>query len=143
MSGQHLSMQHMVISAISQLSLNKFEPNFKCSFLWPYPMAYVWVTIVQETFVLVTFVHMSNLSAATEPIFKKLFGPNFLGGRIFFRPKFCYIQSFWEPKFLDLHIFGAKIFLDPKSFWTKLFWTQKFVGPKILLCQNFFGNKFF
>ena len=33
-------------------------------------MPYVRVTFVQETFDLVTFVHMSNASAATDQIFK-------------------------------------------------------------------------
>ena len=41
------------------------------------------VTFVQATYALVTFVHISNISAVTGPILIKLFGPNFFGVIIF------------------------------------------------------------
>ena len=39
-------------------------------------MLTVTVTFVQATFVLATFVNSRNISAVTDPILKKLFGPN-------------------------------------------------------------------
>ena len=39
---------------------------------------------VQATFALVTFVHISNMSAVTGPILTTLFGPNFFGVIFFF-----------------------------------------------------------
>ena len=40
-------------------------------------------TFVQATYALVTFVHISNISAVIGPILIKLFGPNFFGVIIF------------------------------------------------------------
>ena len=37
------------------------------------------VTFVQATYVMATFVHISNISAVNDPILTKLFGPNFWG----------------------------------------------------------------
>ena len=53
--------------------------------------------------VLGTFVHDRNISAITDPILTKLFGPNLFGDLNFLD------QHFAWPKFLD-----RKIFLDPK-----------------------------
>ena len=41
------------------------------------------MTFVQATFLLGTFVHISNISALTDQILTKLLGPNFLGVFIF------------------------------------------------------------
>ena len=41
------------------------------------------MTFVQATFLLGTFVHISNISDLTDPILTKLLGPNFLGASIF------------------------------------------------------------
>ena len=47
------------------------------------------VTFVQATFLLGTFVHISNISDLTDPILTKLLGPNFLGASIFVGQNFC------------------------------------------------------
>ena len=41
-------------------------------------MQTVMVTFVKATFVLVTFVHIRNILAVTDPIFTKRLGPDFL-----------------------------------------------------------------
>ena len=41
------------------------------------------VTFVLATYALVTFVHISNISAVTGLILTKLFGPDFFGVKIF------------------------------------------------------------
>ena len=48
-------------------------------------MPTVMVTFVKATYVLATFVHIRNISAVTDPILTKLFGPNFWGP--FFGPR--------------------------------------------------------
>ena len=95
--------------------------------------------------VMVTFVHISNISAVTGPILTKLFWPNFFGviifvdqnvhGQNFFGPKcFLNITFFSRPKFCY-----ASKFVDQKYHWTQQnFQTQffldlKFFGPKIFL----------
>ena len=42
-------------------------------------MPTVMVTIVQATYALATFVHISNISAVTGPNLTKLVGPKFFG----------------------------------------------------------------
>ena len=61
------------MSAISQLLLARFWPNFKGRFLGPsLTDSNCHVTFVQATFVLATFVHIRNISAITDPILTKL-----------------------------------------------------------------------
>ena len=43
----------------------------------------IMVTFLQAAFVLLTFGHIRNISAVTDPILCKLFGPYFLGALIF------------------------------------------------------------
>ena len=77
------------------------------------------VTFVKATFVLVTFVHIRNVWAITDPILTKLFWLKFVGALMF----------------------GTKIF-EQKFFGTKiLFYLNKF-GPKFLW-TNFFSTKNF
>ena len=53
-------------------------------------MSAVTVTFAQATFLLGTFVHISNISDLTEPILTKLLGSNFLGPSIFVgQDSFC------------------------------------------------------
>ena len=69
---------------ISQLLLTRFWPNFKSKTLVHLEqISPVTVTFVQATFLLGTFVHISNISAHTDPILTKLLGPNILGASIF------------------------------------------------------------
>ena len=84
---------------------------------------------------------VENHSADTDPIFTKLFGPNFWGAE-FFQPKFCYIQTFLEPKFLDLYFFGLRSFWTQNLLESKFFLTQKCVGPKIYKTEIFVGQNF-
>ena len=61
-------------------------------------MQTVMVTFVHETFVQATFVHIRNISAVTDPILTKLFGPDFLQALNFFGPKILLTQSFFGLK---------------------------------------------
>ena len=90
-------------------------------------MPTVKVTFVQATYVLATFVHFSNISAVTDPILTKLFGPIFLGLNIFWQTFFFGKTSF------DLNIYCTKIFCT-QSF---LHWPQ-IVMDKKSLCTNIY-----
>ena len=79
-------------------------------------MSTITVTFVQATFDLATFVHISHISAVTEPILIKLFWP-------------------W--------IFLLKINLDPNSFKLKIVLGKKKLFDPILLNQTFLGPKTF
>ena len=128
------------------------------------------VTFVLATYALVTFVHISNISAVTGPILTKLFGPNFFGviifvdqnvlGQNFFKTQnFIRAQSFqtrnfigpkenFELKFLlypklDEKFFGPTIFFE-KIFPTKnLFWSEISLFQIFFQIRNFFGPKLF
>ena len=65
------------------------------------------VTFVKATYVIATFVRISNISAVCNPILTKL------GGPIFFAALFIVQQIFWTK------IFGLNILLN-KIFWTNL-----------------------
>ena len=131
------------------------------------------VSFVQATYVLAMFVHISNISAVSDPILTKLFGPNFSGSKflwtniIFFGPnlfvdqQFCWNQYFLESKkifrskiffgpisFFDQQFCGSKIISDPKIFWTqnsdkKKFRTQIFLNPQFFWTQMLLDPKFF
>ena len=62
-------------------------------------MPTVIVTFVQATYVLATFVHISIISAVTDPILSNLLGPNFFGAVIFVDQ-----HIFWPEDFLDQNI---------------------------------------
>ena len=69
---------------ISQLLLAPFWPYFKSRYLETSRTDLsVTVTFVQATFLLGTFVHISNIWALTDLILTKLLGSNFLGVSIF------------------------------------------------------------
>ena len=125
---QHLSWQRFSILEISQLLLNWFWPSFKGRFLGPSLTDAIKVIFVQATYVLATFVHISNISA--HPILTKLLGLICLGALIFFGsniiwPKYL-LDQYFCCTFLD-----QELFLDPK-----------FLGPKILIAKNFLTNSF-
>ena len=63
------------------------------------------VTFVQATYALVTFVHISNISAVTGPILIKLFGPNFFG-----------VIIFVDQNVLGQNIFQTQNFIRAQSF---------------------------
>ena len=79
------------------------------------------VTFVLATYALVAFVHISNISAVTDLILTKLFGPIF-GGLIYedqnFLAKPLFTQIFFEANIfltknlLDLHFFEPDFFSD-------------------------------
>ena len=92
------------------------------------------VTFVLATYALVTFVHISNISAVTGPILTKLFGPNFFG-----------VMIFVDQNVLGQNFFKTQKLLGPKVFrpeiWTrKKFRTQISFVPKIVSDQQFFSN---
>ena len=78
-------------------------------------MPTVMVTFDKATYVLGTFVHISNISTVTDPILTKYFD-TILGGLNFCRP-----HSFWTK------LFWTKEFFIPKSFWPKFFLTRFFL----------------
>ena len=115
-------------------------------------MPTVMVIYVLATYALVTFVHISNISAVTGPILTKLFGPNLLGVIIFVDQNVFGFNLFW-PRFVGPQCFlGQKFltsnFIEPKKkLNSKFFWTQNFSDPKFFLGQIFFleiilGQKF-
>ena len=130
-------------------------------------MSNVNVTFVHTTFGLGTFVHISNISDVTDPIFTKLFGPNIFGGWNIFRPKelrsqFLLLKIFWSQFLFWPNFFYPKLFLTqflptfyfwPKFFWPKIFWIHFFLTktfwsknsfwPKFFCTQVFFALKFF
>ena len=117
-------------------------------------------------YVLVTFVHISNISGVTDQFWRNFLDP------ISWSLNFCGPEFFWNQKFFQtLNFFGAKFFwpvilLDPNFFWTKdffrsktfsvqIFFDQQFLvikkkilnhkfysAPKKFLTQNSFQNKF-
>ena len=99
------------------------------------------VTLVQAIYVLVTFIHFSNISAITAPILSKNLS-QFLGDLIF-------VNHFLFTKLLLTQIvFGPKVFFLPKYFWPKFFenffWTHNFFqGPTFFCPKMFFGPKIF
>ena len=104
-------------------------------------MPTVRVTIVQATYVLATFVHISDL---TQNIFghKVCWTQNIFGHKIFmntfFRPKiscpktFFLIRIFFRPKFFS----DLKFFLKQFFFWIKFF-----SDPKWTLWKMIFGGR--
>ena len=105
-------------------------------------------------YALVTFVHISNISAVTGPILTKLFGPNFFGV-ISFVDQNVLGQSFFKTQnIIRAQSFRPEILLDPKiilnekfPLYPKLSQTNNFFKHKIFLnqifFQIFFGSKFF
>ena len=106
------------------------------------------VTFVQATFVLATFVHISNVSAFTDLLLTKLFWPNFFGALFLLYQHFVWptkpcATNFLDPKiYMYLNFFGPEIlrtnlFVDPKFFEPNIFEDQKIFNPKFLGWQKF------
>ena len=155
------------MSAISQLLLTRFWPNFKGRFLRPFGTDLtVTVTFVQATFVLATFVHIKNISAVTDLTLTNFIGHNFGGHDLFWSKNFwtifCLTQSFLDLQmFLDTkfkkvstqNFFRSQNFVKPKLCWpiigSKLFWTKFFLDliiswpKKHKFNKNFFGPNSF
>ena len=75
-------------------------------------MPTVMVTFAQATLVPATFVHIKNISAITDPIMTKFFGPNFFGALNFFEPKNLVVQKNYGPKsVVEIWSVTAEIFL--------------------------------
>ena len=107
------------------------------------------VTFVQATYALVTFVQISNISAVTGPILKKLFNPIFLGHN-FCGPKCSWTKLFQGPKIFSPEIslvpkkFLDQNFSDPNFFRTQIFFLHIFFsGPNFVSTKNFSGPKIF
>ena len=116
------------------------------------------VTFVKATYVLVTFVHISNISAFYWSNFDQTFWTQFFLDHDFCRPKCSWAKLlrthiflmqifFSSPKMLGLTVFIPEILLDPKKKSNSIFFTPNFFRPKIFpdpkyfWTQNFF--KFF
>ena len=59
-------------------------------------MPTVTVTFVKENFFSVTFIHIKNISAVTDPILTKLFGPWFFGPQFFWTHQISGPKRFWS-----------------------------------------------
>ena len=73
------------------------------------------MTFVQATYVLATFIQISNFSAVFDPILTKLLRPNILGSLIFVKKFFVETKIFWPKYFLD-----QPFFLDEICFLTQI-----------------------
>ena len=112
-------------------------------------MPTVVVIYVKATYVLAIFVHIINILAVTDPIFTKLYRPNFWGALIF-RPH-LFKQTSLDPNMSRPKIFWIKysytnlFYLNsygPVCFGPKIFCTQKFLDPKFVN-PNFFLSLIF
>ena len=98
-------------------------------------------TFFKATFVLVTFVHIRNISAVTDRILTKHLGPDFFQTLTFlikiFLPIFCLIQFFWDLKnFVNLKYLDLIFCLDT-NFFEHIFWTQYYSDINIFLTQHY------
>ena len=128
------------------------------------------VTFVLTTYALVTFVHISNISAVTGPILTKLFGPNFFGVIIFVDQNVLGQNFFKTQNFIRAQSFQTRDFIGPEknfelkfpsypklsqtnnffkpqifepNFSLTFFLDQNFLDPQFILALNFFFFKFF
>ena len=102
------------------------------------------MTFLQATYDLMTFVHISNISANTDRILFKFFETKFskilLGTEQIFRPKVFFIQHFFGIK----HFFGPNIFWTPNSFRPNFCFNPTFIEDQtFFLSQNIFNPKIF
>ena len=81
-------------------------------------MQTVIMTFVQATYFLATFVHISIISAVTEPILTKLFGPNLLGALILVDKNSCLDQTSFDQKYFLDQICFLTLISGPNSFLT-------------------------
>ena len=136
-----LSRQHLSTSAISQLLLNQFGPNFKGRFLGQFLPDAINMSGWHLSWQQLSWWHL--LKSAIYPLLLIQFLPNLMDpifwGKDFSRPKFCYIQTFLEPNLFYQHFFGAKIFLEPKSFWARIFLPKNLLDPAFSQTPNFFS----
>ena len=120
------------MSVISQLLLTQFWPNFKGRFL-----GLSWTD--SNT---VTFVHIWNISAATDLILTKLFRPYILGAKIFLDHNFFH-QIFLDHNFVWPKLFWFQHLLWPNNFRTKTCFEPKFFSDHNFLDSKYFGSKFY
>ena len=122
--------------------------------LWQKPT--VTVMFVQAKFVLVTFVHIKNISGVTNPILTKLsLGPSLTDANWYLSmqdlswwhicPHQEYLSSYWPnfyqtflPNFLTALLFVIQNFFVIKFFWPNNFLTQIFVHLRFTWHQNVF-----
>ena len=97
-------------------------------------MPTVTVTFVKEKYALVTLSHIRNISAVTDPILNKLFGPNFFGALTFWPiffyqvvPLVCHLFPFWTI-FIHFHLFELSSFIFGSFlfFWELLYTFEYF-----------------
>ena len=117
-------------------------------------MPTVMLIFVQPTFVLVTSIHIRNISAVTDSILTTLLR---LALKIVFDFSFLepdhFTQNFGTQNLLDSKFFGRQNFMDLKFFWTcifltliywtKTYWDLTFFLPKIVLDPTLLGLNFF
>ena len=103
-----------------------------------------------------TFVHVTIISAVTDPILTKILGPNFFGFLIFVDQHLFWKKTSFDPNIFRPNNFVPNIFtfltqknlLDQKISCTKNFLDQTFFTliifgqPKIFLTKNYLGSKY-
>ena len=98
--------------------------------------------ILVPTYCLAAFVKISNISAVTDPILTKLFGPNFLWVIIFVHQNIFGINFFRPKPFSQSNFFQTQIFLAQQFHLNpKFFQTQNFLDPRFLRQRSFFKLK--
>ena len=134
-----------------------FWPNFKGRILGPcLKDADCYGDICQgNIYVLVTFVHIYNISAFYWSNFDQTFWTQFFLDHDFCRPKCSWAKLlrthiflmqifFSRPKMLGLTVFIPEILLDPKKKSNSIFFLpQIFSDLKFFQTQNIFGPKIF
>ena len=108
-------------------------------------MLTVTMIFLLATYVMATFIHISNISAVTEWILTKHFGPNFLLTKLFLHPKCFWTKIFFYFNFFCQILVYRNIFdfrLNQNFFWDQnlfrpdffvlIFSDPKLLGPKFL-----------
>ena len=94
------------------------------------------VTFVLATYALVTFVHISNISAVTGPILTKLFGPNFFGVIIFVDQNVLGQNFFKTQNFICFHNVSMGSLM---SQWCVSLFEWRIKGVLTLVKRTFMG----
>ena len=146
LSRQHLSWRHLSISAISQLLITWFWPNFKGRFLGP-----SWTDSNYHGDICRGNIFHGDICPYQEYIscywqnFQQTFWDYFLGALIlldhnFVPPKFFWTEQFFRPKLLENSIFDLTFFW-PVIFLDQHFLLIQFFGTKMFVSRNTDGQK--
>ena len=112
---EHLSLRHLSISGMSQLSLTRFSPNFKGRSL-----GQSWRYSIYHSEICKKFQQQKSLpkkNFAKKKLLKKCLPKRNFGKKLFFdKTIFCAKRNFGKKFFLDKTIFCAKRNFAPQKF---------------------------